>query len=74
MALEELIGEGRGKTTGRRVLDVEVPKIETSFAMTGKYRGGIETSELGTYCSVMREGAETGIMYEEAQGVITTRD
>jgi hypothetical protein len=74
MALGELIGEGRGKTTGHRVLDIEVPKMEVSFEMTGKYRGGVETSELGTYCSVMREGAESGVMYGEAQGVITSRD
>jgi hypothetical protein len=74
MALGELIGEGSGKTTGNRVLDVEGPKIETSFAMTGKYRGGIKTLELGTYCSVMRDGSETGVMYGEAQGVITSRD
>ena len=74
MALGELIGEGSGKTTGQRVLDVEGPKIEVSFAMAGKYRGGIDTSEIGTYCSVMREGPELGVMYEEAQGVITSRD
>ena len=74
MALGELIGEGSGKTTGQRVLDVEGPKIEVSFAMTGKYRGGIETSEIGTYSSVMREGSEPGVMYGEAQGVITSRD
>ena len=74
MALGELVIEDRGKITGQRVLDVEGLKIETSFAMTGKYRGGIETSELGTYCSVMREGSEPGVMYGEAQGVITSRD
>jgi hypothetical protein len=73
MALGELIGEGSGKTTGQRVLDVEGPKIEVSFSMAGKYRGGIETSEIGTYCSVMREGPEPGVMYGEAQGVITSR-
>ena len=73
MALGELIGEGSGNTTGYRVLDVEGPKIEVSFAMTGKYRG-IETSDLGTYCSVMKEGSETGVMYGEGQGVITSRD
>jgi len=28
MALGELIGEGRGKITGQRVLDVKGPKIE----------------------------------------------
>lgn len=73
MALGELI-EGKGMTTGHRVLDVEGPKIEVSFAMTGKYRGGVETSDLGTYCSVIGEGSEPEAMYGEAQEVITSRD
>jgi hypothetical protein len=39
MALGELIEESRGKITGQRVLDVQVPKMETSFTMEGNYRG-----------------------------------
>jgi hypothetical protein len=31
MALGELIEESRGKTTGQRVLDVQVPKMEASL-------------------------------------------
>jgi len=73
MVLGELIEEESGKITGQRVLDVEGPKIETSFKMNGKF-GGIEGSDIGTYCTVMREGSEPGVMYGEGQGVIITKD
>jgi hypothetical protein len=53
-------------------LDVDGPKIESSFTMTGKYKGE-ERSDIGTYCSVMREGEE-GVMSGEGQGVVTTKD
>ena len=74
MVLGELIEDESGKITGQRVLDVESPKIESSFTMAGKYKE-IEATDIGTYWSVMRQGAETGsIMYAEAQGVITAKD
>ena len=70
MALGELIGEDRGKMTGERVLDVQVPKMETSFTMEGNYRGTLCT-DVGTYTSVLREG---GVLYGEGQGIVTTKD
>jgi hypothetical protein len=74
MALGELIEEESGRITGHRVLNVESgPKIETSFTMRGKV-GGQNATDIGTYCTVMREGAEAGVMYGEGQGVITTTD
>jgi hypothetical protein len=69
MALGELVIEDRGKITGQRVLDVEGPKIETSFAAEGKYKGE-EGTDIGTYCTIMRGE----VMYGEGQGVITTKD
>jgi hypothetical protein len=73
VVLGELIEEESGKIAGQRVLDVEGPKMETSFKMNGKF-GGIKGSDIGTYCTVMREGSEQGVMYGEGQGVITTKD
>jgi hypothetical protein len=70
MALGELIGEDRGKMTGERVLDVQVPKMETSFTMEGNYRGTLCT-DVGTYTSLLREG---GVLYGEGQGIVTTKD
>jgi hypothetical protein len=72
MVLGELIGEGKGKITGRRVLNVEGPKIEISFARSGKY-GGEEASDIGTYCAAMKQG-EVGVMYGEGHGIITAKD
>jgi len=70
MALGELIEDSTGKITGQRVVDVEIPKMETSFAMEGNYRG-IPCTDVGTYMSVLREG---GVLYGEGQGIITTKD
>jgi hypothetical protein len=73
MTLGELIIEDRGKITGQRVLDVEGPKIESSFAMEGKYKGA-EGTNIGTYSSVLRQGEGGAVMYGEGQGIVTTRD
>ncbi len=69
MVLGELIIEDRGKVIGQRVLDVEGPKLETSFTAKGKYKGE-EVTDIGTYCSIMRGE----VMYGEGRGVLTTKD
>ena len=61
MALGELIKEFRGKITGQRVLDVQTPKMETSFTMEGNYKGTLAT-DVGTYTSVLRG---RGVLYCE---------
>ena len=72
--LGELIEEESGKITGKRVVDVEGPKIESSFTMNGRWVGQ-DITDIGTYWGVMREGTETqGVVYGEAQGVATTKD
>jgi hypothetical protein len=74
MVLGQLIEEESGKITGQRVVDVEGPKIESSFTMNGKWVGQ-DVTDIGTYWGVMREGAEAqGVVYGEAQGVATTKD
>ena len=56
------------------MLDVDGPKIESSFTMSGSYKGE-EGTDMGTYWSVMRQGIEDeGVMYGEGQGVVTTKD
>jgi hypothetical protein len=65
----QLIEEESGKITGQRVLDVEGPKIESSFTMNGKWAGQ-DVKDMGTW-GVMREA---GVVYGEAQGVATTKD
>jgi hypothetical protein len=68
VVLGELIEDESGKITGQRVLDVEGPKMESS-TMAGLYKE-IEATDIGTYCSVMREE----VMYADVQGVITAKD
>jgi hypothetical protein len=54
MALGEIIDESSGKITGEMVLDVEIPKMETSFAMEANYKGTLCT-DVWTYASVLRK-------------------
>jgi hypothetical protein len=70
MALGEQIQESRGKITGQRVLNVEgTPKMETSFAMEGNYRG-TPCIDVGTYTTML----EDGVLHGVGQGIVTTKD
>lgn len=68
--LGDLIFEAKGKTTGKRVLSADGPKLETSFASEGKYKG-IPVKEVGTFWATPRQG---GAMYGEGQGIMMTGD
>ena len=72
MALGDKIVEESGKITGQRVLDVDPPKIESSFKMSGKYKGE-EGCDIGRYWAVMRQEVD-GVMIGEGQGIATTND
>ena len=67
--LGEQIAEARGKITGQRVLDVEDPKIEYSFAASGTMKG-IQIAHIATFYTIPKDN----ILYGQGQGVITTRD
>jgi hypothetical protein len=69
--LGELIGESRGKRTGRRVLSVDNGfKVEVAFESNGKLLG-IDAMEVGTYWAVSRPD---GTLYGEGHGVIIGAD
>jgi hypothetical protein len=68
--LGELVIEAKGKTTGKRVLSPEGPKVEISFASQGTYRG-TQIKEIGTFWAIPRPG---GVLYGEGQGAIMTND
>jgi hypothetical protein len=69
--LGELIGESRGKRTGRRVLSVDNGfKVEVAFESNGKLLG-IDAMEIGTYGS---ESRPDGTLYGEGHGVIIGAD
>ena len=67
--LGEQIAEARGKITGQRVLDVEDPKIEYSFAASGTMKG-IQIAHIATFYTIPKGN----ILYGQGQDVITTRD
>ena len=50
--LEDLFYEAKGRITSKRVLDLEGPKIESSYFLEGKMRGTIEVIEIGTFTSI----------------------
>ncbi|HVT45828.1 MAG TPA: hypothetical protein VMT00_15725 [Thermoanaerobaculia bacterium] len=62
------LGESSGKVTSRRVLPNagSDPRMETTFEASGKLLG-IESSETGTYTSVLRRD---GTLFGEGQGLL----
>ena len=69
--LGELIYEHKAKITGNRVLDVDGPKIETSYSGTGTFKGGAKVIDMGTYTG---KAKSSGAVYGEGQGVVMTID
>ena len=69
MALGKIIEESSGKITGERILDVWIPKMETSFAMEGNYKG-TPCTDVGTYTSVLKDRVLNG----RGQGIVTSKD
>jgi hypothetical protein len=70
--LGELIIEGKGKITMRRVLESAAGghNVEVSFQNMVKLLG-VEGKEIATYISTMKPG---GNLYGTGQGVIMTKD
>ena len=68
--LGDMIGEVRGKRTGRRVLKCEGAglKVEVSFEGSGKILG-IDVNEVATYWAATRPD---GTLYGEGQGIIVS--
>ena len=50
--LGDLFYEAKGRITSKRVLNLEEPKIESSYFLEGKMRGEIEVIEIGTFTSI----------------------
>ncbi len=67
----EMIGEERGRRTGRRIISTSPNfKVEVSFEDQGKLLG-LEASNIGTYTA---EPRADGTLFGEGQGVILTPD
>jgi len=50
--LGDLFYQAKGRITSKRVLDLEGPKIESSYFLEGKMRGEIEVVEIGTFTTI----------------------
>jgi hypothetical protein len=68
--LGDLFYEAKGKITSRRVLDLEGPKIESSYSVEGKMRE-IEVIEIGTFTTIPVSDVA---FYVEGKDVVTVRD
>lgn len=68
--LGDQIYEGKGKVSSERVLELDPPKIESSYTMESKLKG-MPVSEVGTYTSTMRPD---GTMLGEDKAIIMSDD
>jgi len=68
--LGDMIGEARGKRTGRRILSTNGLKVEVSFEDDGTILG-VPCHGITTYWAETRPD---GSVYGEGQGVVITQD
>ena len=67
--LGNLFYEAKGRITSKRVLDLEGPKIESSYFLEGKMRE-IEVLEIGTFTSIP---LSEGLFFIEGKDVVTVK-
>lgn len=68
--LGNLFYEAKGRITSKRVLDLEGPKIESSYFLEGKMRE-IEVLEIGTFTSVP---ISDGVFFIEGKDIVTVKE
>ena len=67
--LGNLFYEAKGRITSKRVLDLEGPKIESSYFLEGKMRE-IEVVEIGTFTSIP---TSDGAYFVEGKDIVTVK-
>ena len=67
--LGDLFYEAKGKILSKRVLDLEGPKIESSYLLEGKMRE-IEVIEIGTFTSIP---TSEGAYVVEGKDIVTVK-
>jgi 5-keto 4-deoxyuronate isomerase len=67
--LGDLFYEAKGRITSKRVLNLEGPKIESSYFLEGKMRE-IEVVEIGTFTSVP---ISDGVFFIEGKDIVTVK-
>jgi hypothetical protein len=68
--LGDLFYESIGRITSKRVLDLDGPKIESSYFLQGKMRGKIDVIEIGTFTSIP---LSNGIFSVEGKDIVTVK-
>jgi 5-keto 4-deoxyuronate isomerase len=68
--LGDLFYEAKGKIISKRVLDLEGPKIESSYFLEGRMRGEIEVVEIGTFTSI---SIGDGAYFVEGKDIVTVK-
>ena len=68
--LGDQIYEGKGKVTGQRVLELELPKVENTYTVQSKLKG-IDVTEIGTFTNTLRPD---GAFYGEDKAIIMSQD
>jgi hypothetical protein len=69
--LGELLAELKGKSIGKRVLDVAGPTIEISVSLSGNMRGTSVTT-VATY--VNKATSTSGVLHGKGQGIVMAGD
>ena len=69
--LGDLIYEGKGRITSKRMLDVNGPKIEYSNSGSGKFNKDIEVTEMWTTCSISLSDNK---VYGHGPGIYISKD
>ena len=67
--LGDLFYEAKGRITSKRVLDLEGPKVESSYFLERKMRE-IEVLEIGTFTSVP---ISDGVFFIEGKDIVTVK-
>lgn len=67
--LGDLFYQAKGRIASKRVLDLEGPKIESSYSLEGKMRE-IEVIEIGTFTTIP---TSDGAFYVEGKDIVTVK-
>ena len=68
--LGDLFYEAKGKITSKRVLDLELVEIESSYFVEGKMRE-IEVVEIGTFTTIST--TTSGVFFVQGKDIVTVK-
>ena len=69
--LGDLFYEAKERISSKRVLDLNGPKIESSYFLEGKMRREIEVLEIGTF---VKTRISDGVFFVEGKDIVTVKE